>query len=128
MRNRLSKTIVSCTLAVLLLATVASAQAQAQGGAPAGGPPAGGGAPGGGRGPQAPLASPNPIYSSIRLEIDVNKSAAEVWARTGKFCDIGEWLQTNCTMLSGKEGEVGSVRSIGNEIMVGKTDLSYPYT
>ena len=129
MRNRLSKTIVSCTLAVLL-ATVASAQAPAQGGAPAGGPPAGGGAPGGGggRGQQAPLASPNPIYSSIRLEIDVNKSAAEVWARTGKFCDIGEWLQANCAMLSGKEGEVGSVRSIGNEIMVAKTDLSYTYT
>jgi hypothetical protein len=125
MRNRLSKTIVSCTLAVLLLATFASAQAPAQGGAPGGGPPAGGG---GGRGQQAPLASPNPIYNTIRIEIDVNKSAAEVWARTGKFCDIGEWLQANCMMLSGKEGDVGSVRSIGNEIMVAKTDLSYTYT
>jgi hypothetical protein len=67
---------------------------------------------------------------SVRLEVDVNKPAAEVWARVGKYCDIGEWLGVGggCMMISGKEGELGSVRSIGNEIMVGKTDLSYTYT
>src|SRR5262249_35354522 len=119
-------------LAGLLVTGVAIAQAPAQGGpgvAPAGaqgGAPGGGG--GGGRGQQAPLASPNPIYSSIHLEIDVNKPAAEVVARGGKYCDIGEWLQVACTITSGKEGEIGVVRSIGNEIMVGKTDLSYTYT
>jgi hypothetical protein len=91
------------------------------------GPPAGGGA-GGQRAAPAPLASPNPIYSSIHLEIDVNKPAAQVWARVGKYCDIGEWLQVQCMMISGKDGELGAVRSIGNEILVGKTDLSYTYT
>ena len=30
---------------------------------------------------------------SIPLEITVNRPAAEVWKRVGKFCDIGEWLQ-----------------------------------
>ena len=28
----------------------------------------------------------------------------------------------------GKDGEVGAVRSVGNEILVGKTELSYTYT
>lgn len=76
----------------------------------------------------APLAIPNPNYVSIPLEINVNRPAAEVWKRIGKYCDIGEWLQVNCTMLSGKEGEFGSVRSVANEILVGKTELSYTYT
>jgi hypothetical protein len=58
----------------------------------------------------------------------VNRPAAEVWARVGKYCDIGEWLQVQCRITSGKDGEVGAVRSIGREIMVGKTDLSYTYT
>jgi len=109
----------------LLLASAVMAQP------PQGGPPAAGGPPpgGGGRG-QAALASPNPIYMSIRLEIDVNKPAAEVWARVGKYCDIGEWLGVGggCQILSGKDGELGAVRSIGTEILVAKTDLSYSYT
>jgi hypothetical protein len=72
----------------------------------------------------------NPTYVSIVMEIDVNRPAAEVWARVGGYCDIAEWLQiaNGCTMLSGTEGEVGSVRSVANEILVGKTDLSYTYT
>jgi hypothetical protein len=108
---------------LLVAALVAPSTAQAPQGAPAGA-----GAPGGQRGAQAPLASPNPIYSSIHLEVDVNKPAAEVWARVGKYCDIGEWLQVQCTITSGKDGELGAVRSIGNEVLVGKTDLSYTYT
>jgi hypothetical protein len=31
-------------------------------------------------------------------------------------------------ITSGKDGEVGAVRSIGNEILVAKTELSYTYT
>ena len=31
-------------------------------------------------------------------------------------------------MLSGTEGEFGSVRSVANEVLVGKTELSYTYT
>lgn len=78
--------------------------------------------------PPAPLAIPNPTYVSIPLEITVNRPAAEVWKRVGKYCDIGEWLQVPCTITSGKDGEFGTVRSIGNEILVGKTELSYTYT
>jgi len=62
------------------------------------------------------------------MEIEVDRPAAEVWKRIGKYCDIGEWMQTTCTMLSGKEGEFGSVRSVGTEVLVGKTELSYTYT
>ncbi len=72
----------------------------------------------------------NPTYVSIEMEIDVDRSAAEVWRRIGNYCDIGEWLPvaSGCTMLSGVEGEIGSVRSVANEILVGKTELSYTYT
>ena len=130
--NLMIRRVTTCIAATLLLASAVMAQAPPQGGAPAGAP---GGAPaaapgGGGRGQQAPLASPNPIYMSVRLEIEVNKPAAEVWARVGKYCDIGEWLGIGggCQILSGKDGELGAVRSIGTEILVAKTDLSYTYT
>ena len=72
----------------------------------------------------------NPNYVSIHLEVDVNRSAADVWKRVGKYCDIGEWFQVaaGCKILSGTDGDVGAVRSIANEVLVGKTDLSYTYT
>lgn len=72
-------------------------------------------------------AAPEPHYTSIPLEIDVNRPAAEVWARVGKFCDIGEWMQIPCTIVSGEDGVVGAVRSVANEVLVGKTELSYTY-
>jgi len=101
--------------------TVGVAHAQA--------PAAGQAAPAaGGRGQQAPMQVPNPNYTSIPMEIMVNKPAADVWKRIGKFCDIGEWLRVPCTITSGKDGEFGAVRSVGNEILVGKTELSYTYT
>jgi hypothetical protein len=114
---------VSTALAIFFAAVVMAAQAPAA--PPQGAPPQGGA--GGGRG-QAPLQVPNPTYAVIPLEIAVNKPAADVWKRVGKYCDIGEWLQVACTITSGKDGEVGAVRSIGNEILVGKTELSYTYT
>jgi hypothetical protein len=72
----------------------------------------------------------NPNYVSIHLEADVNRPAADVWKRIGKYCDIGEWFQVaaGCKILSGTDGEVGAVRSIANEVLVGKTELSYTYT
>ena len=70
----------------------------------------------------------SPTYTSIPLEITVNRSAADVWKRIGKFCDIGEWLQIPCTITSGKDGEFGAVRSVAGEVLVGKTELSYTYT
>lgn len=79
--------------------------------------------------PAAPVSTAvaNPTYVSIPLEITVNRPAAEVWARVGKYCDIGEWLQFPCTITSGN-GEVGTIRSVGREVMVGKTEFSYTYT
>jgi len=111
MRNSLYKTSTGCLLAIASLTQVASAQ-----------PPA--------AAPAAPVSTAvaNPTYISLPMEITVNRPAAEVWARVGKYCDIGEWLQVACTITSGKDGEVGSVRSIGREILVGKTELSYTYT
>jgi hypothetical protein len=57
----------------------------------------------------------------------VNAPVDKVWARIGKYCDIGEWGIPGCTILSGN-GDFGTVRSIGNEILVGKTQYSYTYT
>jgi hypothetical protein len=80
--------------------------------------------------PAAPVSTvvANPTYTSIVMEMNVNRPAAEVWGRVGKYCDIGEWLRLPCTITSGKDGEVGAVRSVANEVLVGKTELSYTYT
>jgi len=109
--------LLTVTFAVLLLCLSWGAQRQASAQAPPAPRPA-----------PAPLAIPNPHYVSIEMEINVDRPAPEVWKRVGKYCDIGEWLQVPCTILSGTDGEVGVVRSIGNEVMVGKTELSYTYT
>ena len=109
--------LLTATFAVLLLCLSWGAQRQASAQAPPAPRPA-----------PAPLAIPNPHYVSIEMEINVDRPAPEVWKRVGKYCDIGEWLQVPCTILSGTDGEVGVVRSIGNEVMVGKTELSYTYT
>jgi hypothetical protein len=84
---------------------------------------------------QAPASAPaasvvvaSPTYTSIPLEITVERPAADVWKRIGKYCDIGEWLRVPCTITSGKDGEFGAVRSVGSEVLVGKTELSYTYT
>jgi hypothetical protein len=115
MRNQFSKTAAGYALAFVALAGVANAQAPAAGGQAA----------------PAAQVSPvvaNPTYVTIPLEITVNRPAAEVWKRVGKYCDIGEWLRIACTITSGKDGEVGAVRSVAGEVLVGKTELSYTYT
>jgi hypothetical protein len=81
-----------------------------------------------GSGDAVSIVVANPTYISIPLEITVNRPAAEVWKRVGKFCDIGEWLRIPCTITSGKDGEFGAVRSVAGEVLVGKTELSYTYT
>ena len=79
----------------------------------------------------AATASAAPDYRTIKMEIDVNRPATEVWSKVGGFCDISSWLDLDCKILSG-DGGIGTVRSLANgrivEIMVGKTDLSYGYT
>ena len=75
----------------------------------------------------APLQVPNPHYVSVPMQIDVNAPVDKVWARVGKYCDIGEWGIPGCKLLSG-DGDFGTVRSIANEILVAKTQYSYTYT
>src|SRR3954454_16889304 len=69
---------------------------------------------------QPPLEIPNPHYVSIPMSINVNAPVDKVWAQIGKYCDIGEWGIPGCKILSGIDGEFGAVRSIGNEVLVGK--------
>jgi hypothetical protein len=78
----------------------------------------------------APLQVANPVYVTIPMEITVNEPVRDVWARIGKYCDIAEWFQiaTGCEITSGKDGEVGAVRTVGAEILVAKTEFSYAYT
>jgi Polyketide cyclase / dehydrase and lipid transport len=75
-----------------------------------------------------PLLNPNPRYASLPMSIEVNAPIERVWARIGKYCDIGEWAFQSCDLLSGKEGEIGAVRTIGHSIIVGQTRYSYTYT
>src|SRR5580704_15296680 len=99
MLDHFGKTAIGCAFAAVSLAPVASAQ----------------------NAPPVPAVA-NPTYISIPLEIAVNRPAAEVWKRVGKFCDIGEWLRLPCTITSGTDGEFGAVRSVGGEVLVGKTE------
>lgn len=70
----------------------------------------------------------NPTYISIPLEVAVNRPAADVWKRIGGYCDISEWLRIPCTITAGTDNEFGAVRSVGKEVLVAKTALSYTYT
>lgn len=81
--------------------------------------------------PPPPQAVANPTYTTLVLELDVNRPAPAVWARIGKFCGIAEWLRASCTITSGSESQLGAVRLLNGtvvEMMVGKTDLSYTYS
>jgi hypothetical protein len=118
MRKELSHA-AACALAIAGMAGLANAQTPA---------PAAQGA-------AAPAANTNivvekPTYVTIPLEITVNRPVAEVWKRVGKYCDLSEWLQiaAGCTILSGKDGDIGAIRSVATEVMVGKTEFSYTYT
>ena len=75
-----------------------------------------------------PLLNPNPHYTRLPMSILVHAPLEKVWARVGKYCDIGEWGFRSCELLSGKEGELGAVRSVGHSIIVGQTRYSYTYT
>ena len=98
--------------AIVVVATQAAAQAPA---APA---------------PTGSVVVAKPTYAFVAMEVAVNKPAADVWKRVGKYCDIGEWLRiaAGCTIVSGKDGELGAVRSVASEVLVGMTEMSYTYT
>jgi hypothetical protein len=74
------------------------------------------------------LQTPDPHYVAIPMTIEVNAPVDAVWTRIGKYCDIGEWGFPNCTILAGDGSSLGTVRSIGNEVLVAKTKYSYTYT
>ena len=79
MQNPFGKMSVRLALPMLCLAYTAGAQAPP---APAQAAPA---SPSG-------IVVAHPTYVSIPMEITVNRSAAEVWKRVGKYCNIGEWM------------------------------------
>src|ERR1700681_3216832 len=112
MRNPFGKIAIGSVLALALMGSAAYAQAPT---------------------PAAPKGSvvvASPTYTSIAMEITVNRPAADVWKRIGKYCDVAEWLQApaGCKIIAGKDGECGAVRSVGNgEVLVGQTELSYTY-
>lgn len=72
-----------------------------------------------------------PEYVTIAMDIDIDKPAAEVWAKVGDYCAIADWLKLDCTIASG-DGGMGTVRLLAGgrvtEIMVAQTELSYGYT
>ena len=111
MRIHITQTAVGCAFAVACVTGTGNAQT----------PPASA---------SASVVVARPTYTSIPMEITVNRPAAEVWKRIGKYCDVAEWLQipAGCTITAGKDGEFGAVRTVGNgEVLVSKTELSYTY-
>ena len=112
MRNECKHIVAVAALAMAGLMAAASAQAQvsAQG--------------------DSTIVVEKPNYVTIALETTVNKPVADVWKRIGGYCTISEWLQiaAGCKILSGTDNEIGAVRSVAGEVLVGKTQYSYTYT
>ena len=110
MRNECRQIVAVGALVMAGLMASTSAQAQAQG--------------------DSAIVVEKPTYVTIALETTVNKPVADVWKRIGGYCTIGEWLQigAGCKILSGTDNEVGAVRSVAGEVLVGKTQYSYTYT
>jgi hypothetical protein len=80
----------------------------------------------------ATSALAQPEYVRIEMEIDVDKSAREVWDKVGGYCDISVWFNNiDCEITSG-DGGMGTVRVLAGgrvtEILVAMTELSYGYT
>lgn len=69
-------------------------------------------------------------YVTVEMEIDVARSAEQVWQKVGDYCAISDWLGVDCNLSSG-DGDIGSVRVLAGgritEVMVAKTPLSYGY-
>src|SRR5690348_18338737 len=61
----------------------------------------------------AATAAAAPDYRTIKMEIDINRPASEVWAKVGGYCDISKWLEIDCQIVTG-DGGIGTVRSLAN--------------
>lgn len=74
-------------------------------------------------------AAEGPEYVTLAMSTDVNRSAAETWARVGGFCELGNWFNFKCE-LTGPDG-IGQVRHMGEngatEVKIAETALSYGY-
>jgi polyketide cyclase/dehydrase/lipid transport protein len=75
-------------------------------------------------------------FVTIPLETTVNAPADKAWPKIKGFCDIGNWIKgpngagVGCVISSGKDGEVGAVRTIAGrikELLVANTAWSYTY-
>src|SRR3954468_11240002 len=69
-------------------------------------------------------------YTTLNLNISVDRPADAVWKKVGGYCDISEWLKLTCVMTTG-HGELGSIRRLADridEVMVAKSAFSYTYT
>ncbi len=77
----------------------------------------------------------DPNYVSIPMSIEVNKPAAEVWAKVGAdCCGIKSWIAEGregpCEIKPGS-GERGAVRVIAGrvtDVMTAKSEFGYGYT
>jgi hypothetical protein len=58
--------------------------------------------------PKSSVVVASPTYTTIAMEIKVNRSAVQVWKRIGNYCDVSDWLQipAGCKITSGTDGEV----------------------
>lgn len=69
-------------------------------------------------------------FAVVQREIEVDKPAAEVWAKVGDYCAISVWLDLDCSYVFGT-GDVGTNRALAGgrieEVMVAQTDHSYTY-
>lgn len=108
------------TTALLVAALVGTGRTQTPAQPPAPAPSAG----------DSVIVVDKPTYVTIALETTVNRPVAEVWKRVGGYCAIGEWFQmaAGCKILSGTDNEIGAVRSVANEVLVGQSQYSYTYT
>jgi polyketide cyclase/dehydrase/lipid transport protein len=69
-------------------------------------------------------------YTTVDLDISVERPAADVWKKIGGYCDISAWMKVSCVYTKGTGG-VGTVRRLidkVDEVMVGQTSHSYTYT
>ena len=70
-------------------------------------------------------------YVTVPLSATTINAPADVaWKKINGYCLLGQWFKTTCEITSGKEGEVGSVRTIAGrvrETLVAKTTWSYTY-
>ena len=69
-------------------------------------------------------------FVTVPLSVTINAPADKAWPKINGYCQIGGWFKTTCEITSGKDGEVGSVRTIAGrvrETLVAKTAWSYTY-